>query len=182
MRKEKKMRMAKLLVGACALMFGIVAQAAAVNWSIQNIQGPPDVAVSAGWLVEVYTADVDFTYDAAKNNTITPWDSGSIVAATPTVFRILGKGSQENKTTVTYFAVIYDAATVAGAKNYIVSALVPVTASEGGASANLAFGNMASTAASNKFLNSTWDAVPEPTSGLLALLGFAGLALRRRRG
>ena len=38
------------------------------------------------------------------------------------------------------------------------------------------FANMASaTAASN------WAAVPEPTSGLLVLLGMAGLALRRRR-
>ena len=29
--------------------------------------------------------------------------------------------------------------------------------------------------------NATWSAVPEPTSGLLVLLGMAGLALRRKR-
>lgn len=29
--------------------------------------------------------------------------------------------------------------------------------------------------------NATWSAVPEPTSGLLMLLGMAGLALRRKR-
>ena len=29
--------------------------------------------------------------------------------------------------------------------------------------------------------NGTWTAVPEPTSGLLMLLGMAGLALRRKR-
>ena len=29
--------------------------------------------------------------------------------------------------------------------------------------------------------NGTWSAVPEPTSGLLMLLGMAGLALRRKR-
>ena len=29
--------------------------------------------------------------------------------------------------------------------------------------------------------SATWTAVPEPTSGLLMLLGMAGLALRRKR-
>lgn len=29
--------------------------------------------------------------------------------------------------------------------------------------------------------NATWSAVPEPTSGLLMLIGMAGLALRRKR-
>lgn len=174
------MRMAKLLVGACALMLGIVAQAAAVNWSINTIRSSPDAAVSAGWLVEVYTASVDFTYDAAKNGTITAWQSGSTVPAGST-FRVQGQGMQDNKTTVSYFAVVYDAATIAEAKNYIMSAVVSVTTPEGGATASLAFGAMSGTASSNKFLNSSWTAVPEPTSGLLALLGFAGLALRRRR-
>ena len=37
--------------------------------------------------------------------------------------------------------------------------------------------SMTATAASS----ATWTAVPEPTSGLLMLLGMAGLALRRRR-
>ena len=35
--------------------------------------------------------------------------------------------------------------------------------------------------ASANFSSATWQSVPEPTSGLLMLLGMAGLALRRRR-
>ena len=31
------------------------------------------------------------------------------------------------------------------------------------------------------FYHDSWNAVPEPTSGLLLLIGVAGLALRRRR-
>ncbi len=174
------MRMAKLFVGVCALMLGIVAQAAVVDWSVNAIQSSPDVAVGAGWLVEVYTADVDFSYDAAASGTIVAWETGSTIVA-GTTFRVIGKGEQDNGTTVSYFAVVYDAATIADAKNYIISAVKSVTTTEAGANANLGFGAMSSSAASNLFKNSTWTAVPEPTSGLLALLGFAGLALRRRR-
>ena len=41
----------------------------------------------------------------------------------------------------------------------------------------LGFGNMA-TATQNA---SNWQVVPEPTSGLMLLLGVAGLALKRKR-
>ena len=43
-----------------------------------------------------------------------------------------------------------------------------------------AFGNQATNLAANSFAVSTSD-VPEPTSGLLLLLGVAGLALKRKR-
>ncbi len=57
------------------------------------------------------------------------------------------------------------------------------------ATASVAFANLG-TSTKNAFSDSTatfaskgagWYAVPEPTSGLLMLLGMAGLALRRRR-
>ena len=79
-------------------------------------------------------------------------------------------------------ATHYDAATVADAKNYIVSAVASKTVAASGADIALAFGSMTGTTSANTFLNSSWHvAVPEPTSGLLMLVGLAGLALRRRR-
>lgn len=45
------------------------------------------------------------------------------------------------------------------------------------ASPTISFGSMATATQTA----SNWAAVPEPTSGLLMLLGIAGLALRRRR-
>lgn len=80
-------------------------------------------------------------------------------------------------------ATHYDAATVADAKNYIVSAVASKTVAASGADIALAFGSMTGTTSANTFLNSSWQAVavPEPTSGLLMLVGLAGLALRRRR-
>ena len=178
LKKEKKMR--KLIIGICVAVLGIAAQAASVNWSANAIQSSPDTTVGAGWLVQIYTSDVVFSYDAANAGTISTWASGSTVAAGAT-FRASGSASQDNGTTTSYYAVIYDASTVADAKNYIVSDAVSITTAASGASVNLAFGAMSGTTAANKFLNSSWQAVPEPTSGLLMLVGLAGLALRRRR-
>lgn len=172
--------MRKLIIGICIAMLGIAAQAASVNWSANAIQNSPDTTVGAGWLVQIYTSDVVFSYDAANAGTISTWASGSTVAAGAT-FRATGSGTQTDGTTVSYYAVVYDAATVADAKNYIVSDVVSVATAANGATANLPFGSMAATTSANKFLNSSWQAVPEPTSGLLMLVGLAGLALRRRR-
>ena len=172
--------MRKLIIGICVAVLGIAAQAASVNWSANAIQSSPDATVGTGWLVQIYSADVGFSYDAANAGTISTWASGSTVAAGAT-FRAVGTGTQTDGTTASYYIVIYDASTVADAKNYIVSDVVSVTTAANGATANLAFGAMSASNASNKFLNSSWQAVPEPTSGLLMLVGLAGLALRRRR-
>ena len=174
--------MKKIIIGVCAVMLGIAAQAATVNWSANAIQSSPDNAVAAGWLVQIYSSDVVYSYEAANAGTIATWASGSTVAA-GTTFRATGSGSQADGSTVSYYAVVYDASTVAGAKNYIVSDVVSVSTAANGATANLPFGAMTATTSANKFLNSSWTAVavPEPTSGLLMLVGLAGLALRRRR-
>lgn len=172
--------MKKLLTTISAVVLGLAANAAAVNWQANAIQSSPDTTVAAGWLVQIYTSGVDYSYDAAKAGTISTWATGSTVAA-GTTFRATGSGTQANGTTVSYYAVIYDASTVAEAKNYIVSDSVAVTINAAGSTGGLSFGAMTNTTAANKFLNSSWQAVPEPTTGLLMLLGMAGLALRRRR-
>ena len=180
MRKNKETTMKKLLTTLSAIAIGIAAQAASVNWQSNAIQSSPDTAVAAGWLIQIYSSTVSYTYDSAKDGSIAAWATGATVAA-GTSFRASGTGTQDNGTTASYYAVIYDAASVAAAKNYIVSDAVSVTINAAGSTGNLSFGAMTATTAANKFLNSSWTAVPEPTSGLLMLLGMAGLALRRRR-
>lgn len=172
--------MKKLIIAVAFAICGAIANAATVNWSANAIQSSPDTAIGAGWLVQIYASSVDFSYDAAKEGSIATWATGSTVAA-GTTFRAAGSGTQDNGTTASYYAVIYDAATVAAAKNYIVSDNVSVTVAAAGGNAQLPFGAMTATTSANKFLNSSWQSVPEPTSGLLMLLGMAGLALRRRR-
>lgn len=74
---------------------------------------------------------------------------------------------------VTGFAVILDGS-VDSYTNYIITDEKTATWTSSTGAKVLGFGSQAS---------ATWTAaaVPEPTSGLLMLLGVAGLALRRRR-
>ena len=177
----------KKLIAAIAIAFvALASQGAAVTWTINNIQASPDAAVSAGWIVQIFSSDTVYYYDAAKAGTITALDSAAAVAS-GTIFKASGTyGDYAANTAVNTYAVIYDATSIADAKNYIVSDVLSKSVNASGSPLSTGFGNMGGTAASNMFLNSSWTAVPsesvpEPTSGLLLLLGVAGLALRRRR-
>lgn len=181
--------MKKIMVIAAVALAAVCSKAASVNWNIANVQSPtPGVIASAGWLVEVYQSSVTYTYAAAKAGTITAANS-STTFASGTIMRVGGTivdGYSANDA-VELYAVVYDAATVADAQNYIVSA-VPANKkiAASGADLTLAFGNMAATTTANMFYGKSWTAtgstpVPEPTSGLLMLLGLAGLALKRKR-
>lgn len=172
--------MKKLIVAVAVAMLGIAVQAATVNWSINAIQSSPDNTVGAGWIVQVFDSSVTYDYAKALAGELTTWVDGKTVAAGAT-FRAAGTTTMDNGTTKNVYAVIYDATSIASAKNYIVSDVLSLTANSAGSLVSAGFGAMTGTTTANKFLNSSWTAVPEPTSGLLMLLGMAGLALRRRR-
>ena len=175
--------MKKLLIIAAVALAAVSARAASVTWTVLNIQSSPATEVGAGWLVQLYSADTTFSYDAAKAGTITALDSTTSVAS-GTIFKSSSTfGNYAANTPVNTYAVIFDAATVADAKYYIVSAELDKTVAASGANLTVGFGNMGATATTNTFRNSSWTAaaVPEPTSGLLLLLGMAGLALKRKR-
>ena len=173
--------MKKLLIVAAVALAAAVSQAASVSWSVNNIQSSPAVTVGEGWLVQLYSSSVAFDYSAAKAGTITALNSATSVAS-GTIFRAGDTfGNYSAGDAVNTYAVVFDAATVADAKNYIVSDVLNKSIAASGANLSVSFGNMASTATTNMFRNSTWTAVPEPTSGLLMLLGMAGLALKRKR-
>ena len=177
--------MKKLVVIAFAIMLGVVANAAAVTWSVTNVQSSPAATVEAGWLVQLFDASVAYDYAKVLSGDIAATFTGSTIVQSATAFKATQKETDAASAgdTVSLYMVIYDAATAADASYYIVSDVSSKTVAASGADITVAFGSMSSTATANKFLSSSWTAtaVPEPTSGLLMLLGMAGLALRRRR-
>ena len=88
-----------------------------------------------------------------------------------------GNGKFDAGTTVSGFLIILDSDKLATAKNYML-AKTSKNESElsktAGASGAMTFGW-------GSQANNTWQAVPEPTSAMLIVLGVAALALRRKR-
>lgn len=174
--------MKKLMITMMAVALAAIANAATVKWSVTNVQSSPDNAVAAGWAVQIFGEGVTYDYAKAVAGELATWTTGTTTAS-GTSFRANGSATQADGTTASYYMVIYDNANIADAQNYIVSGLKSVTTNAAGSDVNASFGSMSGTGSTNMFLSSSWTAtaVPEPTSGLLMLLGMAGLALRRRR-
>ena len=178
--------MKKLMIAAFAAVLGIAANAATVNWSVNNVKGPEGAAGQAGWFIQIYDASVVYDYAEAKAGTISAKWTGSTVAQSSTVFKGAGSVADglANGTSTSIYMVLYDGATVADASNYIVSDVISITASVAGNPVPASFGAMTASTTANKFLGSTWTATggdtPEPTSAMLLLIGMAGLALKRK--
>lgn len=190
--------MKKLMIACVAVAMAAVAQAASINWSITNVYSPSDstAKVAAGsisaWLfVTANSTDVTSVKTTTMAAVQAVLDSGDLTgladlaAAHGTNANAGGfAGSTGLPTTfssgsLTAFAVVVDSADLASAENYFLAssgAEKSATFTSATGMKTLAFGSQASiTQAAGG-----WTAVPEPTSGLLLLLGMAGLALKRK--
>lgn len=184
--------MKKIIIAAAAFACGLVAQASTVGWGITGVTGVNGSALDAG---SVY---VFFVAGSGKADT-SSWADISTAAALTTALGDAtynysvasganGTFSQSGlaldtvgvtaSTKYSVYAVILDTTSVTDETNFFVtSASAASTTYADGSSLNKNY--TLSAAASSTASN--WQSVPEPTSGLLLLLGMAGLALRRKR-
>lgn len=158
--------MKKILILAAVIVAGVAANAASFKWSAANIYASNGTDKYTGDVaLYAYLSSADAS-TAVLVSTVKASAAGVVAATTFKDSTNFTAGNNYN-----FYFVIED-----NGKTFTSAEKANVAAQPTGTSSVL-FGNMAS-ATQNA---SNWAAVPEPTSGLLMLLGMAGLALRRRR-
>ena len=187
--------MKKLIVAAVAVAMSVVANAAQIKWSNTNgiADGTADGGTTAAvvYLINSATLTQSAIYDAVMAGaTLDAVVEGKIVNSTSLADGFMDAqtfttSAYADNSKQTMYMVCFDSDLNAlyfseelnktilgtGATKYAFSANSSVEATMADMSGfDKSYGGWVSTAA-----------VPEPTSGLLMLLGMAGLALRRRR-
>ena len=175
-----------------------VAQAASINWTISNVYSPSDSTTKAAagsmsaWLfVTANSTDVTTIKTTTLAAVQAVLDGGdltglaSLAAAHGTnasagMFTGATGLTGFSSGSLTAFAVVVDSTELANAENYFLAsggAEKTATFTSATGAKPLAWGDQTSyTQGAGKW---TSTSVPEPTSGLLLLLGMAGLALKR---
>ena len=181
--------MKKLAIVAAIVCAATFANAAAIDWSASKVYDAVETAAQGknvaanGWLGYVIM-EADYstvTSDLAAGNTssLTSKAVGPQKATTNKgAFNASAASGNVASGEQSFYLIVLNSTTLAGATSYAASAKTTVTV-DSSLDTLIAFGSMES--ATKSTANWTTMSVPEPTSGLLMLLGVAGLALRRRR-
>ena len=170
--------MKKLLILAAVIVAGVAANAASFKWTGANIYGATGSKYTGA--VDIYAyLNTATVADAVKVTTIYA-NNGLLVAAegSTTAGATYDWTGATVGSTYNFYMVIED-----GGKQFSSATSNPTVIKAGAAQATsttgVAFANMTTATLTNA--GDSWVAVPEPTSGLLMLLGMAGLALKRKR-
>ena len=196
--------MKKLMIAlGLVAMAAVSAQAARINWAVSGVTAYSPDTTPQNYTMACFCAGVNWseTHDVyttvaaaeawAKSkgattdgvhqlNTATVDDAGS--AATDSAYgtmQTFWKNAAASGTRAgDFYAIIFNADDIADATAYMVTTvkegLVFSTTQNANQTASLSAGEWHA-------IGSPTPVIPEPTSGLLLLLGVAGLALRRRR-
>ena len=181
--------MKKLMIAAAIVCAAVLSQAAQCNWSLSSVTDSPSNTKAAGW-AEYLLAASDFeAFSKLDADKVAAFVAENAIATGETTKNARTGGVNANGSTGNIFAtgqkanaflVIFDNANAANSDYFAYTATkesLPVA--ESGAAISLDWSDFATETAGQGGWKAT--TVPEPTSGLLLLIGMAGLALRRRR-
>ena len=180
--------MKKLMIAVAIVCAAAMSHAATANWSapftFNTAQTLETVApVTYSWaLIEGATVDAfkDVSFANGELTGATAFSTGAAITVSPMGQEMAG--SVANGTADKYYAlVIYDANSKLWGISDAVLAVKNPTDASGNTLQDMMFTNEPNTFGMGISSMMANQAVPEPTSGLLLLLGVAGLALRRRR-
>ena len=180
--------MKKIVIAVVAMTLGVAANAAAVGWSLAgatNYKGDAYQFFVIGQNGADSIATITALLDAGSDTSAYAFGTGAISnTGLATVAAASSGKTLDAGNSYTAFFVVFDSAspTSGDTKYAVVSEASGLTQNPSATAAQITFAAGSAASVLNNASNwSSYGAVPEPTSGLLVLLGMAGLALKRKR-
>ena len=185
--------MKKIMIALVAVAIAAVAQASSVYWTCTNVYGKDgSTLIGTGSVAYFLTTDMLSYSDAqalkgkgaaaittalGSAYSFTNSEAGKFTVTSDVAVDVTDLGIANNKD-YTVYLMVFDSTGITDSSSFYLTATKDLSTLDGTNSAQVKWGTQTTASKAAGAWNSV--AAPKPTSGLLLLLGMAGLALRRR--
>lgn len=183
--------MKKLVFMLAAAVAVVSAQAASVNWTCTNVKDGSGNAIN-GVAYFINAATLSQSAFAALSGadafntalsgmySYTPSEAGKYTIATTAAIANADLGLSD-ATAYSVYLAIFDTSAITDSSKYYLTEVKDLQTLSGTLTQQIKWGSQSTASQASGAWSSVKGDIPEPTSGLLMLIGLAGLALRRKR-